>query len=187
MQSANRRNAGTPARSGANPRPAAEALQAAEDGRLVIDLARLDEDGEQVEGEIPIDQLDLDADDLLFRPKSGLRYSLDVRLLDGILFARGRVEQDFECTCVRCGDDFKWTAIDEEVDESEEDVAENSFFDLTDSLRECIILCFPCNPVCREDCMGVCPRCGKNLNRETCSCATEGGSRWGALEGLEME
>lgn len=167
-------------------RPTSAALEAAAEGRLIIDVARLDEGGEDFEGEIPIEQLDLDPDDLLFRPRSGLRYSLRVSLLDGILFARGRAEEDFECTCVRCAEDFSWTTIDDEVD-VEVDAGADPFIDLTDSLRECIILTFPSNPVCREDCRGLCQRCGKNLNKEACKCARDGDGRWGALDGLEME
>lgn len=177
-----------PRPSGAVPRAApSTALQAGrDDGRLVIDVARLDEDGETFEGEIPIDQLDLDPDDPLYRPKSGLRYSLRIRFLDGLLFAKGSVEEDFDCTCVRCAGDFVWTAFDDEVDFSVE-AEENSFSDLTDSLRECIILSLPSNPLCREDCKGLCQHCGRNLNKEACACVRNGDSRWGALDGLKME
>ncbi|MBP5545476.1 MAG: DUF177 domain-containing protein [Kiritimatiellae bacterium] len=171
----------------ASARPVGAALQAASQGRLIIDVARLDEGGEDFNGEIPIDQLDLDPDDLLFRPRSGLRYKLRVTLLDGILFASGRAEEDFECTCVRCAEDFPWTACDDEVEISIENAAADSFIDLTDSLRECIILSFPSNPLCREDCKGLCQHCGKNLNKEACECAQDGDGRWGALDGLEME
>lgn len=163
------------------------AMEAAADGRLIIDVARLDDGGEDFDGEIPVEQLDLDADDILFRPRSGLRYSLRVSLLDGILFASGRAEQDFECTCVRCAEDFPWTAFDDEVEISIEAAGSEPFIDLTDSLRECIILSFPSNPVCREECRGLCPRCGKNLNKEACECARDGDGRWGVLDGLEME
>lgn len=157
-----------------------------DNGRLVIDVARLDEDGEVYAGEIPVDQLDLAADDPLWRPKSGLRYSLHVRYLDGLLFVTGGIEEDFDCTCVRCAEDFALLAYDDEVDISVE-AAENSFTDLTESLRECIILSLPSNPVCREDCKGLCQKCGANLNKQACSCAQEGDGRWGALDGLETE
>lgn len=40
-------------------------------------------------------------------------------------------------------------------------------------------------PICREDCRGICPRCGQNLNEGPCECALETvDSRWKALEGL---
>jgi uncharacterized protein len=40
-------------------------------------------------------------------------------------------------------------------------------------LREQIILTIPLKPLCSEACKGLCPRCGANLNRETCLCKME--------------
>jgi uncharacterized protein len=41
----------------------------------------------------------------------------------------------------------------------------------TDSLlRENILLSLPVQPLCREDCRGLCPRCGANLNQSACNC-----------------
>lgn len=88
--------------------------------------------------------------------------------------------------CVRCTADFPWTAVDDEVAFSLEANGE-SFVDLTNELRECIILCFPSNPICREDCKGLCPRCGTDLNKGTCSCKPLGDDRWGGLDGFATE
>ena len=37
-------------------------------------------------------------------------------------------------------------------------------------LREVVALGLPVKPLCREDCRGLCPRCGRDRNRETCGC-----------------
>jgi uncharacterized protein len=37
-------------------------------------------------------------------------------------------------------------------------------------LREVVALALPVQPLCREDCRGLCPRCGADRNRETCAC-----------------
>ena len=156
----------------------------AESERLVIDVARLDGEGESFRGEIPAAALDYDPDDFLFQPASGLRYNLFVQLMGAELLVRGRAEEDFTCRCVRCCRPFDWTAADDEVAFSLE-VAPDAFADLTEELRECINLCFPSNPICGEDCKGLCPRCGADLNKGPCGCAPEGGDlRWGALDGL---
>ena len=42
--------------------------------------------------------------------------------------------------------------------------------DLDQDIREEIILDYPIKPLCRPDCKGLCPRCGKNLNEGGCSC-----------------
>ena len=54
---------------------------------------------------------------------------------------------------------------------------------LEDVLREQILLALPLKVTCRADCKGLCPQCGKNLNREQCSCSTEvEDPRWAALK-----
>jgi uncharacterized protein len=54
---------------------------------------------------------------------------------------------------------------------------------LEDTLREQVLLAVPLKAVCREDCKGLCPTCGKNRNSEPCSCApTLGDPRWQALK-----
>ena len=43
-------------------------------------------------------------------------------------------------------------------------------------------------PLCREDCQGICPQCGRTLSEGPCDCALEAvDSRWKALEGLALE
>ncbi len=45
---------------------------------------------------------------------------------------------------------------------------------LEDVLREQVLLALPLKITCREECKGLCPQCGKNLNQEQCSCCV----RW---------
>jgi uncharacterized protein len=42
--------------------------------------------------------------------------------------------------------------------------------DLTEGIQEQVILAFPLRPLCREDCKGLCPRCGADLNHGDCRC-----------------
>ena len=56
---------------------------------------------------------------------------------------------------------------------------------LEDILREQLLLEVPIKVVCREDCKGLCPHCGQNLNQGSCNCvAQEQDPRWDALRGL---
>jgi uncharacterized protein len=56
---------------------------------------------------------------------------------------------------------------------------------LEDALREQVLLALPLRAICREDCKGLCPQCGKNLNLEQCSCAEPvEDPRWSALKDL---
>lgn len=54
---------------------------------------------------------------------------------------------------------------------------------LEDTLREQVLLALPLKSICREDCKGLCPLCGKNLNETQCSCVDEvEDPRWSALK-----
>ncbi len=56
---------------------------------------------------------------------------------------------------------------------------------LEDVLREQVLLSLPAKTLCREDCKGLCPRCGRNRNSETCTCVTAPTDpRWSALSDL---
>lgn len=57
--------------------------------------------------------------------------------------------------------------------------------DLRSLLRESVALAVPVQPLCREDCRGLCPRCGVDRNLETCECEAERPtSPFAALEAL---
>ncbi len=59
---------------------------------------------------------------------------------------------------------------------------------LEDVLREQVLLSLPEKTLCRADCKGLCPGCGRNLNTEQCSCeSTEADTRWSALSDLRSK
>ena len=59
---------------------------------------------------------------------------------------------------------------------------------LEDVLREQVLLSLPEKTLCRADCKGLCPSCGRNLNTETCSCESAvTDPRWNALSGLRSK
>ena len=55
-------------------------------------------------------------------------------------------------------------------------------------LREQLLLRVPAYVVCREECRGLCPQCGANLNETTCACEPEqAASPWDALKKLKFD
>ena len=61
----------------------------------------------------------------------------------------------------------------EEDEQSEVKQYENNNIDVTDYLRETLILELPMKPLCGEGCKGLCPVCGTNLNKDNCGCKKE--------------
>ena len=56
---------------------------------------------------------------------------------------------------------------------------------LEDVLQEQVLLALPLKVICRDDCKGLCPHCGKNLNAEQCACADAvEDPRWSALKDI---
>ena len=105
------------------------------------------------------------------------------------ILVRGHLEGELSLACGRCLEpfaapveaDFDLILIPGPVSEASaevelsEDELDLDFYvgetvDLEAIIREQIILMLPLKPLCREDCRGLCPICGSNLNRESCSC-----------------
>ena len=56
---------------------------------------------------------------------------------------------------------------------------------LEDVLREQMLLALPLRAICREDCKGLCPQCGQNLNQGQCNCTEPlEDPRWAALKDI---
>jgi uncharacterized protein len=59
---------------------------------------------------------------------------------------------------------------------------------LEDAVCEQVLLALPLKVICREDCKGLCPHCGKNLNMEQCHCSEPmEDPRWSALKDIRSK
>ena len=56
--------------------------------------------------------------------------------------------------------------------------------DLTEAIRQNLLLNLPMMVVCQEDCKGLCPQCGQNLNLGSCECEPEVDARLSVLKTL---
>ena len=92
---------------------------------------------------------------------------------------------DYDAVCARCLKDvrdsininFEKTVCEEGDLQNEEndDYVEicDGMRDIDEALIEDIILNFPLKVLCKEDCKGLCPKCGIDLNEGSCSCVTK--------------
>ena len=152
--------------------------------RLIVDIARIDEDGERYQGELPAEIFDFGESEV-FSPDGGVVYDLFIQALGTELLVRGKLKLSLKCVCVRCAADFKSVAQDDAFVTSIEISDTTDFLDLTEEVREAIIFALPSYPVCSKTCKGLCMTCGKNLNGGICTCHEAGlDNRWGALDGL---
>ena len=71
---------------------------------------------------------------------------------------------------------------------TDEETYSGKEIDLTAALREQILLQIPPPPLCGEDCLGLCVRCGKDLNEGECGCdRAVADPRWAALKGIQLQ
>jgi len=64
-------------------------------------------------------------------------------------------------------------------------INEQHVLDLAEAIRQYALMIIPMKPLCREDCAGLCPTCGHNLNQGACACPPKRpDSRWSELSEL---
>lgn len=124
------------------------------------------------------------------------------RTKQGIL-AEGSLCTESESTCSRCLRLFSCPLtlnIEEEYIPSMDMITENpislpedsdSFtidehhiLDLTEAIRQYALLAIPMKPLCNENCAGLCPTCGQNLNQGPCNCPPQVDARRSELSEL---
>jgi len=127
----------------------------------------------------------------------------EVRLMrtDRGILAKGTLHTEVEITCSRCLSLFSclltlnieeeyfpitdvvsgaWLPLSEESGSFTID--ERHILDLTEAIRQCVLLVIPMKPLCREDCAGLCSNCGHNLNQGPCGCLPQDTDpRWSEL------
>jgi uncharacterized protein len=133
------------------------------------------------------------------RFQGAVKVDLKIHRVGEEFFVRGEAATPGTFTCVRCLAEFErdvrcpvsvvihrisspqTTGLDQ--DSYVEVPLGTSEYDLTLQVREGLILAVPDTPHCREECQGLCGRCGVNKNEETCTCSdTDPDSRWDALK-----
>lgn len=127
-----------------------------------------------------------------FRLLGPVRIHLKLSRSGRTVLAEIRIRAEAEFSCARCLDRFpsvlssvnkatlkpqpQFSSDQEEElgrDDLETEFYEGDEIDLTPILQDQLLLTLPLQSVCREDCRGLCQRCGQNMNRGTCQCANQ--------------
>jgi len=149
---------------------------------MKVHIQQIPPEGLRVEGKDPSSILDLRESGI--RPVSSVEYSLEVGLSEGGLFATGRVGVNVELQCVSCLEHFE-QAITVEDFACQVELTSAETVDLTEPVREDILLALPAHPHCdwsgERVCQGV--PADALLLSETEILAPE---VWGALDQLKL-
>jgi len=114
--------------------------------------------------------------------------SLRVEKVGATVHIKGRIDTVVELSCSRCARKYEYkvaSGLDldlhplkgasEEEKELQAGDLDVEFYsgdvvDITNLLREQVLLQVPMKPLCSEGCLGLCPYCGQDLNERTCGC-----------------
>jgi uncharacterized protein len=115
-------------------------------------------------------------------------------VLEGILVT-GTLSGTMEFRCARCLKEFSqdFRADVRELfahaasEEEDQYPIADGVIDMEPMARDALLLQVPFSPLCRPDCLGLCPRCGGDRNLGECSCGPEVDPRWAALSSLRLE
>ena len=158
---------------------------------MLLDLNKLRGSREHVERTVPPSAFD--PQDPEYRVAAPVQLAMDVEKAGGDAFrVTGNVRTTLGLDCGRCLEPFdvpvdatfelRYVPYTENTGEGEREIAEDDLttayyreglLDVIELLREQFQLALPMKPLCSDACKGLCPQCGVNLNRSTCSCAPE--------------
>ncbi|MBQ4381934.1 MAG: DUF177 domain-containing protein [Oscillospiraceae bacterium] len=167
---------------------------------MKLDLREIMEEGG---GSLPF-SFEVTADGLVFSGvdefTAPVVFSGRVENHAGTFTVTGELDSQMACTCGRCLKHFvkplhipvRVYLAEELQDEDSEDIyllSEGRFCDLDEIGMEALVLNMEQRQLCSEDCKGLCPKCGKNLNDGPCNCGEDRDPRlavlWQLLENDE--
>ena len=156
--------------------------------------------GTSLEYEIHEEDIQLDEDLSIISPIDG---HVRIRRTNQGLLIDGWVDLTLELSCNRCLKEFEqpmyvtfaeqfYPTVDvvsglplPPFDEEEIfPIDAHHLVDLTEAVRQNVLLAVPMVTLCREDCLGLCPQCGHDLNLGPCECKPEVDTRLSVLEKL---
>jgi uncharacterized protein len=146
---------------------------------MKVHLNQIPAEGLHIEGEDPASILELT--DSSVRPKGGVRWALDIGLSDGGLFATGNLAVDLGLECVACLKKFNYPLKVNDF-ATQLELYGPETVDLTDQIREDILLALPPYPHCDWNGKTVCP----GAKRETTPSVGESHA-WDDLDKLKFK
>src|SRR6266581_3733563 len=171
---------------------------------LLLNLNKIRTAQERFEKVYQPGQLGTDED---FRVVAPVSLAFDIHKDKDRFRLEGAVKTTLELPCSRCLEpftlpvdadfDLRYQPQAENAGEGEREIHaddladafyQNDEIDLGQLMREQFYLALPMKPLCGDDCQGLCPNCGTNLNRGACTCETHWEDpRLAALKALKKE
>ncbi len=136
---------------------------------MKIHLNQIPAEGLSAEESLDASAYDLDAEGV--KITSPLEVSYQAFLEGEDLFVHLSLDCQMRLTCSRCLAPYE-SFLEKEIDLNYP-IGKARVIDLTDDIRQEIVLEYPMKRLCAEACKGICQVCGQNLNEVECNCENQ--------------
>jgi len=167
---------------------------------MIIDLRRLEDNG----GSVSVDEVVPFTDAFDVEREIHCNVELSYQCRGGAYFFHGELAGEFRTQCHLCLEDVpsrvkgSFDVVVRKGSERGDDAGGGTDDLITLPLNEhevsfdkwiveSLIVDVPMQILCKEDCKGLCPKCGINRNKESCDCTEAADPRWDALRKLKNE
>jgi len=170
---------------------------------MIIDLANVGTTPKKIELAFDPSEISLEGEIVSLTGKA--EFNGETQRVDEKTHIRGVISAEVSLACTRCLEPISkhleipchavFVDADKEDTNAEAEIADELLdeslvpdgkIDMAEVVREQILLATPEQVFCREDCKGLCPQCGANLNLIDCNCADDDTDpRWAALKSLK--
>lgn len=157
---------------------------------MKIIVNRIPEKGIPVHSSENAGSMDISPSDLILN--DDVHIDAMIRRDGEIFFVDGNIKTVLQLTCSRCAEDFPYIVdtffhcheeplsmansdIDVSLRKTDMDVDHyaSEEVDINRLFKEQLMLAVPVHPLCKPECLGLCPKCGQNLNVKRCDCPLE--------------
>jgi uncharacterized protein len=157
-----------------------------------IKIRQLDNEGDFLDGSVSAESIALEVADPAIDLTFGddVEYSLHASSVSGGVLITGQIGVDVHAECGRCLCRYKFRLVLDDICHFYEEVSGDDL-DISNDIREDLLIALPTKYLCSETCKGLCTLCGKNLNNEECGCQQDSDfddevNPWSALDNLKV-
>ncbi|MFH1312783.1 MAG: DUF177 domain-containing protein [Candidatus Eisenbacteria bacterium] len=166
-----------------------------------LDIGSIPEGTSEMDITVDAAELGVSPEDMCFETPVEIRLKADRNGND--IFLKGKAAVRGVLECGRCLEEYSlvlecpigvWCVIGASGDLTDvgerdsviEVPAGSKYIDLADHVRSELLIVAPFKPLCSDECKGLCPVCGVDLNVDKCSCERDSNdSRWDALKKIK--
>ncbi|MBU0709254.1 MAG: DUF177 domain-containing protein [Candidatus Omnitrophica bacterium] len=134
---------------------------------MKIDINHIPFEGQTIEEEIVPSDLELETDLIKFR--GNIKVKADLSKITNAVTANLNISGLIYANCSRCLEEFQME-LAKNIKLNYPVSSSDTTIDLSQDIKDEIVLDYPMRPLCNSECKGLCIRCGKNLNEGSCNC-----------------